>query len=76
MPGNLFSVLDLFLILYLSKDSMQEFQEWFSGAKAAAKESSHRTGDSKVLETKLHDLQVPKLPAFFPTLRSDAFRSD
>nr|XP_023420318.1 nesprin-1 isoform X2 [Cavia porcellus] len=38
-------------------DSMQEFQEWFSGAKAAAKESSHRTGDSKVLETKLHDLQ-------------------
>uniref|UniRef100_A0A480VEC9 Nesprin-1 isoform X8 n=1 Tax=Sus scrofa TaxID=9823 RepID=A0A480VEC9_PIG len=38
-------------------ESMQEFQEWFSGIKAAAKESSDRTGDSKVLEAKLHDLQ-------------------
>lgn len=47
-----------FLFLLLSKESMQEFQEWFSGIKAAAKESSDRTGDSKVLEAKLHDLQV------------------
>ncbi|KAB0392836.1 hypothetical protein E2I00_007090, partial [Balaenoptera physalus] len=39
-------------------ESMQEFQEWFSGIKAAAKESSDRTGDSKVLEAKLHDLQL------------------
>uniref|UniRef100_A0A480JL38 Nesprin-1-like n=1 Tax=Sus scrofa TaxID=9823 RepID=A0A480JL38_PIG len=46
-----------FLFLLLSKESMQEFQEWFSGIKAAAKESSDRTGDSKVLEAKLHDLQ-------------------
>ncbi|KAB1275410.1 Nesprin-1 [Camelus dromedarius] len=38
-------------------ESMQEFQEWFSGIKAAAKKSSDRTGDSKVLEAKLHDLQ-------------------
>ncbi|KAM9666884.1 nesprin-1 isoform 11-T14 [Trichechus inunguis] len=38
-------------------ESMQEFQEWFSGVKAAAKESSDRTGDSKVLEAKLRDLQ-------------------
>ncbi|XP_016071417.1 PREDICTED: nesprin-1 [Miniopterus natalensis] len=38
-------------------ESMQEFQEWFSGIKAAAKESSDRTGDSKVLEAKLRDLQ-------------------
>ncbi|KAL0623442.1 Nesprin-1 [Plecturocebus cupreus] len=38
-------------------ESMQEFQEWFLGAKAAAKESSDHTGDSKVLEAKLQDLQ-------------------
>ncbi|XP_039707258.1 nesprin-1 isoform X7 [Pteropus medius] len=38
-------------------ESMQEFQEWFSGIKVAAKESSDRTGDSKVLEAKLHELQ-------------------
>ncbi|KAM5166613.1 nesprin-1 isoform 3-T3 [Callospermophilus lateralis] len=38
-------------------NSMREFQEWFLGAKAAAKESSDRTGDSKVLEAKLQDLQ-------------------
>lgn len=44
---------------------MQEFQEWFSGIKAAAKESSDRTGDSKVLEAKLHDLQVCKLALLF-----------
>ncbi|KAJ7409657.1 hypothetical protein WISP_113425 [Willisornis vidua] len=37
--------------------SMQEFQEWFSGVKAAVKESSDRSGDSKVIEAKLHDLQ-------------------
>lgn len=37
---------------------MQEFQEWFSGVKAAVKESSDRSGDSKAIETKLHDLQV------------------
>lgn len=48
---------------------MQEFQEWFSGIKIAAKESSDRTGDSKVLEAKLHDLQVGELC-------SGAFRSD
>ncbi|KAM8791856.1 nesprin-1-like [Rhynchonycteris naso] len=38
-------------------ESMQEFQEWFSGIKAAAKASSERTGDSKVLEAKLQELQ-------------------
>lgn len=37
---------------------MQEFLEWFSGAKAAVKESSYRSGDSKAIEAKLHDLQV------------------
>ncbi|KFQ93584.1 Nesprin-1, partial [Nipponia nippon] len=37
--------------------SMQEFQEWFSGVKAAVKESSDRSGDSKAIEAKLHDLQ-------------------
>lgn len=37
---------------------MQEFQEWFSGVKAAVKESSDRSGDSKAIEAKLHDLQV------------------
>lgn len=54
-----------FLFSLLSKESMQEFQEWFSGIKAAAKESSDRTGDSKVLEAKLHDLQVCKLALLF-----------
>ncbi|EPQ19233.1 Nesprin-1 [Myotis brandtii] len=39
-------------------ESMKEFQEWFSGIKAAAKKSSDRTGDSKVLEAKLRDLQT------------------
>lgn len=56
-----FSFLLLFFFfscLLLSKESMREFQEWFSGIKAAAKESSDRTGDSKVLEAKLHELQV------------------
>nr|XP_021512699.1 nesprin-1-like [Meriones unguiculatus] len=38
-------------------DSMQEFQEWFLGAKAAARESSELTGDSQVLEARLHSLQ-------------------
>ncbi|XP_045150652.1 nesprin-1 [Echinops telfairi] len=38
-------------------ESMQEFQDWFSRVKAAAKESSDRTGDRKVLEAQLHDLQ-------------------
>ncbi|XP_029412844.1 nesprin-1 [Nannospalax galili] len=38
-------------------DSMQEFQEWFSKAKAAARESSDQSGDSQVLEARLHDLQ-------------------
>ncbi|XP_010140551.1 PREDICTED: nesprin-1-like, partial [Buceros rhinoceros silvestris] len=38
-------------------DSMQEFQEWFSGVKAAVKESSDRSGDSRAIEAKLHDLQ-------------------
>ncbi|XP_010018863.1 PREDICTED: nesprin-1-like, partial [Nestor notabilis] len=38
-------------------DSMQEFQEWFSGVKAAVKESADRSGDSKAIEAKLHDLQ-------------------
>lgn len=47
-----------FSFLFFSKESMKEFQEWFSGIKAAAKESSDRTGDSKVLEAKLRDLQV------------------
>ncbi|XP_038626046.1 nesprin-1 isoform X2 [Tachyglossus aculeatus] len=37
--------------------SMQEFQEWFSGIKAAVRESSDRSGDSKAIEAKLHDLQ-------------------
>ncbi|KAM7172376.1 nesprin-1 isoform 3-T4 [Macrochelys suwanniensis] len=37
--------------------SMQEFQEWFSGLKEAVKESSDRSGDSKAIEAKLHDLQ-------------------
>ncbi|KAM6272871.1 nesprin-1 isoform 2-T2 [Spheniscus humboldti] len=37
--------------------SMQEFQEWFSGVKSAVKESSDRSGDSKAIEAKLHDLQ-------------------
>ncbi|XP_010119459.1 PREDICTED: nesprin-1-like, partial [Chlamydotis macqueenii] len=37
--------------------SMQEFQEWFSHVKAAVKESSYRSGDSKAIEAKLHDLQ-------------------
>ncbi|XP_027759675.1 nesprin-1 isoform X4 [Empidonax traillii] len=37
--------------------SMQEFQEWFSGVKAAVKESSDRSGDSKAIEAKLQDLQ-------------------
>lgn len=44
-----------------STDSMQEFQDWFLHAKAAAKESSDRTGDSKVLEARLQDLQVSSL---------------
>lgn len=64
------------LFLLLSIESMQEFQEWFSGIKAAAKESSDRTGDSKVLEAKLHDLQVCMLTLLFPKLHSSAFRSD
>ncbi|KAM6126873.1 nesprin-1-like [Pterocles gutturalis] len=38
--------------------SMQEFQEWFSRVKAAVKESSDRSGDSKAIEAKLHDLQT------------------
>ncbi|XP_037056262.1 nesprin-1 isoform X2 [Peromyscus leucopus] len=38
-------------------DSMQEFQEWFLGAKAAARDSSDLTGDSQVLEARLQDLQ-------------------
>lgn len=37
---------------------MQEFQEWFSDVKAAVKELSDRSGDSKAIEAKLHDLQV------------------
>ncbi len=36
---------------------MQEFQEWFSDVKAAVKELSDRSGDSKAIEAKLHDLQ-------------------
>lgn len=54
-----------FSFSFLSKESMQEFQEWFSGVKAAAKESSDRTGDSKVLEAKICDLQVRKLGLLF-----------
>lgn len=50
-----------FSFSFFSKESMQEFQEWFSGIKAAARASSDRTGDSKVLEAKLHELQVAKL---------------
>ncbi|XP_068533203.1 nesprin-1 isoform X8 [Anas acuta] len=38
--------------------SMQEFQEWFSDVKAAVKTSSDRSGDSKAIEAKLHDLQI------------------
>ncbi|XP_038195664.1 nesprin-1 isoform X2 [Arvicola amphibius] len=38
-------------------DSMQEFQEWFSGAKTAARNSSDLTGDSQILEARLQDLQ-------------------
>lgn len=37
---------------------MQEFQEWFSDVKAAVKQLSDRSGDSKAIEAKLHDLQV------------------
>lgn len=37
--------------------SMKEFQEWFLGAKAAARESSNLTGDSQILEARLHNLQ-------------------
>jgi hypothetical protein len=48
---------------------MQEFQEWFMGAKAAAKESSDRTGDSKALEAKLQDLQVLNWNQSPPSLR-------
>lgn len=70
----MFSMCSLFLLL--SIESMQLFQEWFSGIKAAAKESSDRTGDSKVLEAKLRDLQVCKLALLFPKLPSSAFRSD
>lgn len=44
--------------LFLLKDTMQEFQDWFSGMKVAVKDSSDRSGDSKALEMKLHDLQV------------------
>lgn len=47
-----------FLYFFIKLDSMQEFQEWFSGVKAAVKESSDRSGDSKAIEAKLHDLQV------------------
>lgn len=49
---------------------MQEFQEWFSGIKAAARASSDRTGDSKVLEAKLHELQVAKLALPFLLLQT------
>nr|XP_045014662.1 nesprin-1 isoform X2 [Jaculus jaculus] len=38
-------------------DSMQEFQEWFSKAKSAARESSNHTGDSQAVEARLRDLQ-------------------
>lgn len=54
-------MLDFFSHFYYFQESMREFQEWFSGTKEAAKKSSDRTGDSKVLEAKLHDLQVQKL---------------
>ncbi|KAM9000867.1 nesprin-1 isoform 8-T9 [Sarcophilus harrisii] len=45
---------------YLEKhftESMQAFQTWFSGVKAAMRESSDRSGDSKVIEAKLQNLQ-------------------
>ncbi|XP_074043952.1 nesprin-1 isoform X5 [Macrotis lagotis] len=38
-------------------ESMQAFQTWFSDVKAAVRESSDRSGDSKIIEAKLQNLQ-------------------